>query len=214
MRRGRVQTYTDVGVGEARLGKRFRESKVAELHHVVLIQEHCSAVSTAHEIDSRRTIVGLKISVEDLCPLGLPVICGSCTPRPAVAIRMMTMIEREEDLHKVVPDGVFGDGSVVSLGLFDDGGEVAASAVLHENVKDASIAVNVSVVISYDVFVVQVLEDVAARGCEWPRGNRRRQRRLTLLQRFASYLAQSSVQNSTPSAQIPTQTFNIGSIIA
>lgn len=45
--------------------------------------------------------------------------------------------------------------------MFDDAGEVAAAAVLHDNVEDASISVDVSVVISYDVFVVQVFENIS-----------------------------------------------------
>lgn len=40
------------------------------------------------------------------------------------------------------------------LGLFDDAGEVTTTAVLHDDVEDASISVDVTVVISYDVFVI------------------------------------------------------------
>ena len=40
------------------------------------------------------------------------------------------------------------------LRLFDDAGEVTTTTVLHEDVEDAGVSVYVSVVISYDVFVV------------------------------------------------------------
>lgn len=43
------------------------------------------------------------------------------------------------------------------LRLFDDGGEIAAAAVFHKDIKDATFSVNVSVVIAYNVFVVKVL---------------------------------------------------------
>ena len=101
-----------------------------------------------------------------MCSLVLPVaVRGAHTTCPAVsAIGMMAVVEREEDLHEIVPDGVFGNESVMSLGLFDDGGEVAASTEFHEDVQNACIAVNVSVVIAYNVFVMEVLEDVARRG--------------------------------------------------
>ena len=101
-----------------------------------------------------------------MCSLVLPVpVRGAYTTCPAVsAIGMMAVVKREEDLHEIVPDGVFGNESVMSLGLFDDGGEVAASAEFHENVQDARIAVNVSVVIAYNMFVMEVLEDIARRG--------------------------------------------------
>ena len=103
--------------------------------------------------------------MKNLCSLVLPVaVRGAHTTCPAVsAIGMMAVVEREEDLHEIVPDGVFGNESVMPLGLFDDGGEVAASAEFHENVQDARIAVNVSVVIAYNVFVMEVLEDVARK---------------------------------------------------
>ena len=72
----------------------------------------------------------------------------------------MTVVESEEDLHEIVPDGVFWDRSAVSLGLFDDAGEVAAAAVFHEDVEYPGVAVDIAVVIAYDVFVMQVFEDV------------------------------------------------------
>ena len=74
---------------------------------------------------------------------------------------VVTVIESEEDLHKVIPDGVFWDRSAVSLGLFDDAGEVAATAVFHENVEYPGVAVDVAVMISYNVVMVQVFEDVS-----------------------------------------------------
>lgn len=63
-----------------------------------------------------------------------------------------------------MPDGVFGYGSVVFRSLFDDGGEVAATAVFHENVENSSVSVDVSVMVSYNVVVMQVFENVT--GCK------------------------------------------------
>ena len=69
------------------------------------------------------------------------------------------MVEGKENLHKVVPDGVFRYGSVLALGLLDDGGEVATTAVFHEDVEDAGVAVDIAVVVSDDVLVVQIFQD-------------------------------------------------------
>ncbi len=45
--------------------------------------------------------------------------------------------------------------------LFDDGGQVTTSTVFHEDVENARIPVDVSVDVSYNVFVVKVFEDVS-----------------------------------------------------
>ena len=84
--------------------------------------------------------------------------------RPAGRMWVVTVIESEEDLHEIVPDGVFWDGTAVSLGLFDDTREVAPAAVFHEAVEYPGVAVDIAVVIAYDVFVVQVFEDVTRCG--------------------------------------------------
>jgi len=60
-----------------------------------------------------------------------------------------------------MPDGVFGNWSVQLRSLFDDGGEVATAAVFHENVENSSVSINVSVVISYNVVVMKVLENIS-----------------------------------------------------
>lgn len=73
---------------------------------------------------------------------------------------MMTVVKCEEDLHEVVPDGVFWDCSVVSLGVLDDSAQVAAPTVLHKDVEDTGVAINMSIVVAHDVFMVKVLEDV------------------------------------------------------
>ena len=127
--------------------------------------------------------------MKNLCSLVLPVaVRDAYTTCPAVsAIGMMAVVERKEDLHEIVPDGVFGNESVMPLGLFDDGGEVAASTEFHEDVQDACIAVNVSVMIAYNVFVMEVFEDVAvANGAAVGSGGQRQgDKTLTLQQRSA-----------------------------
>ena len=62
-----------------------------------------------------------------------------------------------------MPNGVFGYGSVLFRRLFDDGGEVATAAVLHEDVENSSVSVDVSIVVSYNVVVMKVLENVSRR---------------------------------------------------
>ena len=51
----------------------------------------------------------------------------------------------------------------MSLSLLDDGREIAAAAVLHENIQDASLTINITVVVANDIVVVKVLEDVTFR---------------------------------------------------
>ena len=62
----------------------------------------------------------------------LPIcVCASTTCSPVAPIGMMAVVEGKQDLHEVVPDRIFGYRSVVSLGVLDDGREVATAAVLH-----------------------------------------------------------------------------------
>lgn len=71
------------------------------------------------------------------------------------------MLQGQQYLHEIVPNGIFRNGSVVFLCLFDDAGEVTTTAVLHKDVEDTSVSVDVPVMISYDVLVVQLFEDVS-----------------------------------------------------
>jgi hypothetical protein len=47
---------------------------------------------------------------------------------------VMAVIQRQQNLHKVAPDSVFGNGTVLLHSLLDDRGEVATTTVFHENV--------------------------------------------------------------------------------
>lgn len=80
-----------------------------------------------------------------------------------MAIWMMTVMECEESLHEVVPDSVFWYWTIVFLGLFDNCGEVTSTTVFHENVEYSCIAVYVTIVIAYDMFMVKVFEDITVR---------------------------------------------------
>lgn len=60
-----------------------------------------------------------------------------------------------------MPDGIFRYGSILFRSLFDDGGEVSATAVFHENVENASVSIDISVVVSYNVVVMEVFEYVS-----------------------------------------------------
>ena len=101
--------------------------------------------------------------MKDLRPLLLPIAVSSsdATCPPMTTVRMVTVVEGKKNLHEVVPNSVFGDKSVVSLSVLDDRREVAAPTVFHEDIQNACISVHVSVVITYNVFVVEVLQDVA-----------------------------------------------------
>lgn len=92
-----------------------------------------------------------------------------------MAVGVVAMVQREEDLHEIVPNDVLRDGTILLHCLFDDGGQVSTTAVLHKNIEDTSVSINVTVVISYNVVVVQVFEDVS-RTCErsWSRRNNKR----------------------------------------
>lgn len=136
------------------------------------------------------------------------------------------MLQGQEDLHEVIPYRVFSDRAIGFCSLLDDEGEVAATAVFHEYVKDAGVAVDEAVVVPNDVFVVEIFEDVPKvleldetnkaictfKGERWRvlglgRCRRRRDReegkRRTLLLRFASCLVHSSSRSSVPSVQRP-----------
>ncbi len=63
-------------------------------------------------------------------------------------------MQREQDLHEIMPDGFFWNEAVVFLRLLDDGGQVAAPTILHEDVELPCLAVNVAVIVSHDMVVV------------------------------------------------------------
>jgi hypothetical protein len=48
------------------------------------------------------------------------------------------------------------------LCLLDDDRQVPASAVFHENVQDTCVAVNIAVVVLYDMCMVEILQNVAS----------------------------------------------------
>ena len=116
-----------------------------------------------------RTVVGFEVTMENLGSLFLvlPVSSAHATRSSMTAVWMMAVVEGKEDLHEIVPDGIFWNETIMSLSLLDDGGEVATTAEFHEDVEYASIAVYVSVMIAYDVFVMEVLEDVSGEELVW-----------------------------------------------
>ena len=113
--------------------------------------------------------------MQDLWPPRLPIPTAPITPRPLVSIslhtrspsispntiRMMTMSQRLQNLHKVPPHALLRNRPPALPRVLDDGGQIAPAAVLHEDVEDAGVAVDEAVVVPDDVFVVQVFEDVS-----------------------------------------------------
>jgi hypothetical protein len=83
-----------------------------------------------------------------------------------MAIGVMAIVQRLENLEEIVPDGVFWYGPALFRRLIDDGGKVTSDAVCHENVEDSSVFIDVSVVFSYGVVMMKVLENVSARCCQ------------------------------------------------
>jgi len=51
--------------------------------------------------------------------------------------------------------------------LFDDSGKVATTTVFHENVENSSVSINITVVISYNVVVMKVLQYVPSHQVSW-----------------------------------------------
>jgi hypothetical protein len=46
-------------------------------------------------------------------------------------------------------------------GLFDDGRQVATSAVFHQDIENTGISVDISVMVSYYVVVMQIFQNVS-----------------------------------------------------
>lgn len=102
--------------------------------------------------------------MQDWSPSFLALPITSRTLRPRIAIWMVTVMQRQQDLHKVVPDGFFRYQVVVLLRLLDDGRQVSASAIFHQNVQHACITVNIAVVILHNMCMVEILQNVASCG--------------------------------------------------
>jgi hypothetical protein len=67
---------------------------------------------------------------------------------------MVAMVKCQEDLHKIIPNRIFGYYTVLFLSLLNNPREIATAAVFHEYIEDASISVYKTIVVSHDVFVV------------------------------------------------------------
>lgn len=74
---------------------------------------------------------------------------------------MVTVLQSMQDLEEVAPNGVFRDGAPAARRLLNHGGQIATATVFHEDVEDAGVPVYVAVVITYDMVMVEVFENVA-----------------------------------------------------
>ena len=72
----------------------------------------------------------------------------------------MAVMKSEQNLHEIIPDCVLGDWSIELDCLVYDGSKIATATVLHNDVQNASFAVDVTVVVAYDVIMMEVLENV------------------------------------------------------
>lgn len=88
-------------------------------------------------------------------------------------------------------------------GLFDDRWQVAAPAVFHQNIENPGISVDVSVVVSHNVIVMQIFQDISVT----PSVNRKAEKSFThtLLPRFVSYHVHSFAQSWALYVQISDQ---------
>jgi len=77
----------------------------------------------------------------------------------------MTVTQCEQNLHKITPDGIFRYQSVMFRSLSDEDGQISASTVFHEDVENASVMVNYSVDVLYNVFMTKVFEVVTNEEC-------------------------------------------------
>ena len=76
-------------------------------------------------------------------------------------IRVVTITEGEQDLHEVIPYDLLGYGLVLPLRLLDYSRKVPAPTILHKNVEHAGVSVDISVVVFYDMFMLEILQDIA-----------------------------------------------------
>lgn len=75
-------------------------------------------------------------------------------------VGVMTMLQSKEYLRKVVPDCIFRNQSAGLLRLLDDAGEISSAAVFHEDVEDARIAIDMAIMVTDNMVVMEVFEDV------------------------------------------------------
>lgn len=80
-----------------------------------------------------------------------------------MSIGMVTVLQRKEDLHKVVPDSFLRYGSASPLRRLDDGRQVAATTELHENIQYTLVAVDMAVMVPYDVIMMQVFQNITVQ---------------------------------------------------
>lgn len=102
-----------------------------------------------------------------LCPPLFSVgIKSTCNPYSAatstMAVGVMTMLEGQQYLHEIIPDSIFWNRPIVLCSLLDDRREVAASAVFHHDVEDSGIPIDVTVMVAYNVVVVEVFQYISA----------------------------------------------------
>jgi hypothetical protein len=89
------------------------------------------------------TVVGFRLSVQDLCPafppIGLKAASASASASTSVAaatapvpmsIRVVTMLQRQEDLHEITPHRILRNRLVIPSGVEYDSGKIAAAAII------------------------------------------------------------------------------------
>lgn len=67
-------------------------------------------------------------------------------------------------MEEVFPNYVLSDWPIRSLRVLDDSAEVAASAILHEDVENPILAVDMTVVVTNYVLMGELLEGVSVGG--------------------------------------------------
>ena len=140
--------------------------------------------------------------MQNLDSLPVTRISGRRTPSATVtSIGVMTVMQCEQNLHKITPNGIFRYQSVMFRSLFDGDGQISTSAVFHEDVENASIVVNYSVDVLHNVLMTKVFEVGANEECgrcaekekELVRkGSNKEEMTLTLPQQYVSYTLRSS----------------------
>jgi len=117
-----------------------------------------------------RTVVRFEVTMQDLGTLILSTFTVRACARASgsrVSIRVVTVAEGKQDLHEVVPYDLLGYRFVQPLRLLDRTRKVPAPTILHQNVENTSIPVDVSVVISYNMLVLEILQNIANELWSW-----------------------------------------------
>jgi hypothetical protein len=89
-----------------------------------------------------------------------------------MAVRIVTVLECEQNLHEEIPHRLLCNRPTSAARRLDDGRQVPAAAVFHNDIQDAGFAVDMSVDIAYNVVVIKILENIPMSGLGTPQSEK------------------------------------------